>query len=163
MFRECSNGTGTKTDRTRTYHPALIYTYTSQPPTHPSTCHTSPTAIPTSATFRIPGLHCPTNFSPIHSFKNIWVCVHLLYRKLKECRGVHRKFERGLHPGCLQPIQVHLGHSVSPPMLSVELGGIFGTPKQPLFLAVYIASLHFQVLYNKTLLYTQTMQHTLNN
>ena len=107
--------------------------------------HTTPPSRPSlhPQTFRIPALHCPTNFSPIHSFKNTWVCVHLLYRKLKECRGVHRKFERGLHPGCLQPMQVHLGHGVPPPMLSVEPGGIYGTPKhqKPLFSAVYIASL----------------------
>ena len=49
MFRECRDGTGTKTDRTRTYHPAPVYTYTSQLPTHPSTYHTSLTVIPTSA------------------------------------------------------------------------------------------------------------------
>ena len=106
--------------------------------------HTTPPSQPSlhPQTFRIPALHCPTNFSPIHYFKNTWVCVHLLYRKLKECRGVHRKFERGLHPGCLQPMQVHLGHGVPPPMLSVEPGGIYGTPKhqKPLFSAVYIVN-----------------------
>ena len=90
--------------------------------------HTTPPSQPSlhPQTFRIPALHCPTNFSPIHSFNNTWVCVHLLYRKLKECRGIHKKFERGLHPGCLQPVQVHLGHGVPTPMWSVEPGDIYG-------------------------------------
>ena len=40
-------------------------------------------------------------------------------------------------------MQVHLGHGVPPPLLSVVPGGIYGTPKhqKPLFSAVYIASL----------------------
>ena len=40
-------------------------------------------------------------------------------------------------------MQVHLGHGVPPPMLSVEPGGIYGTPKhqKTLFSAVHIASL----------------------
>ena len=143
MFRECKDGTGTKLIELELtiQHPST--------PTPPRYQHILPLTTPPSRpslhpqTFRIPALHCPTNFSPIHSFKNTWVCVHLLYHKLKECRIIHRKFEKELDPGCLQPMQVHLGCGVPPPMLSVEPGGIYGAPKhqKPLFSAVYIASL----------------------
>ena len=148
MFRD---GTGTKTDQTRTHHPAPIYTYTSPPPTHPPTYHTSFTAIPTSANSQNTSTSLP------------YQCVHLFYRKLKECRGVHRKFERGLHPGCLQLMQVHLGHGVPPPLLRVEPRGIYGTPKyqKPLFSAVYISL--FNVLSctirQKFMIYTDSAAH----